>query len=363
MQFKDIIGQEEVKALILKSAREGRMPHAQLFWGGEGIGKLALALATIQYVNCEHPTDKDSCGECPSCRLISGLTHPDVHFAFPIYKIKSDRDSLCDDFLADWREMVLKSPYFNLRQWMKSIDGDEKGGTIYTAESSEISRKLSLKSLSAKYKSLIIWLPEKMQTQCANKLLKLIEEPPAGTLFFLISENPQQLLPTITSRTQALHIKNLTEDELKTVFPEDVARIAGGNIIKAREISDGMEETRQLVQRYRNLMAIVFTKDLVALKEFAEEAAASRAGTLEFLTYAGGITREAFIANLCNPELNYRTADESAFTEKFKRFVTVNNIEGIIDNITRAHRDIERNSDITLTMFDLGLQLLTLIKK
>lgn len=363
MQFKDIIGQEETKSLIIKSVMEGRVPHAQLFWGGEGTGKLALAIATVQYINCEHPGESDSCGECPSCRLISQLIHPDVHFAFPIFKVKSDRDSLCDDFLPEWREMVKASPYFNLRQWMTAIGGEGKNGDIYTSESSEISRKLSLKSLNAKYKSLIMWLPERMQTQCANKLLKLIEEPPEKTLFFLVSENPQALLPTITSRSQALHIKSIATEELGKVFNADVARIAGGNYIKATEIAGGMEETKAKVQRYRNLMAIVFTKDLVALKAFADEAAASRAGTLEFLSYAGSITREAFIANLCNPDLNYRTADEAAFTEKFKRFVTVDNIERIVENINRAYRDIERNSNIKLTIFDLGLQLLTLIKK
>ncbi|MBR4483270.1 MAG: DNA polymerase III subunit delta, partial [Paludibacteraceae bacterium] len=156
MQFRDIIGQDEVKALIIKSIKKGRIPHAQLYWGGEGVGKLALALATVQYINCEHPTDTDSCGECESCRLIAKLSHPDVHFVFPIVKDGS-KSAYCDDFMPQWREMMLRSPYFNMHEWMQEINDSGKIGTIYTTESEAIARKLSLKSLKAQFKAVIIW--------------------------------------------------------------------------------------------------------------------------------------------------------------------------------------------------------------
>lgn len=363
MRFKDIIGQQEVKSLITKSIDEGRIPHAQLFWGGQGVGKLALAIATVQYINCQHRSNGDSCGECESCRQISKLSHPDLHFAFPIVKKDGASSAHCDEFLNEWRDMISESPYFNLHQWMGRINEAGKVGSIYVSECEAISRKLNLKSFNSEYKSLIIWMPERMQEQGANKLLKLIEEPPAKTLFFLVSEQPEMLLPTITSRTQALHIRNIATADMETVFPENIARMSGGDYIKAKDLMDSQGDTALLVKRYRELMLYVFQKDLIRLKEFANQAADSRERTLEFLNYSCNITREAFIANLCNPQLCYRSNEEELFTEKFKKFVNESNVERIIENLTLAYRDIERNANIKLTMFDLGLQLFTLIKK
>ncbi len=360
MQFRDIIGQEEVKALIIKSVKEGRIPHAQLYWGGEGVGKLALALATVQYINCEHPTDSDSCGECESCRLIAKLSHPDVHFVFPIVK-EGSKSAYCDDFMPQWREMTLRSPYFNMHEWMQEISESGKIGTIYTTESEAIARKLSLKSLKARFKAVIIWLPELMQEAGANKLLKLLEEPPEDTLFLLVSEQPERVLGTIASRTQSLHIKSIAVDALSRVFPADVARLSGGNYVKARELSEARSDAAEMTSRYRNLMLSAFRKDLVALRDIAEEAAKSREECLEFLNYAARITRETFIANLCTPQLCYRTESEAAFIEKFKKFVDETNVEQITDNITQASMDIERNANIKITVFDMGLQLFTLI--
>lgn len=360
MQFSDIIGQDDVKALIIKSVKEGRIPHAQLYWGGEGVGKLALAIATVQYINCEHPTDTDSCGECESCRLIAKLSHPDVHFVFPIVKDGS-KSAYCDDFMPQWRDMVLRSPYFNMHEWMQEINDSGKIGTIYTTESEAITRKLSLKSLKARFKAVIIWLPELMQEAGANKLLKLLEEPPEDTLFLLVSEHPERVLGTITSRSQALHIKSIATEALSKAFPADVARLSGGNYVKAREIAEASSETADMTARYRRLMLSAFKKDLVALRDIADEASASREECLEFLNYAARITRETFIANLCNPQLSYRTESEAAFIEKFRKFVDETNIESITDHITQASLDIERNANIKITVFDMGLQLFTLI--
>lgn len=360
MQFKDVIGQKEAKELITKSIREGRIPHAQLYWGGEGVGKLALALATVQYINCEHPTDTDSCGECESCRLIAKLSHPDVHFVFPIVKTGS-KNAFCDEFMPHWRDLVLHSPYFNMHEWMQEINNNGKVGTIYTTESEAIARKLSLKSLKARFKTVIIWLPELMQEEGANKLLKLLEEPPEGTLFLLVSEQPERMLGTIASRTQSLHIKSIDVEDLGKVFPANVARLSGGNYVKARELVEARSNATEMTSRYRNLMLSAFRKDLVALRDIAENAAKSREECLEFLKYAARITRETFIANLCNPQLCYSTDSEAAFIEKFKKFVDVTNIEQITEHITQASLDIERNANIKITVFDMGLQLFTLI--
>ncbi len=362
MKFSDVIGQEEVKRLLIRNIREGRIPHAQLLWGGEGVGKLALAIAVVQYINCEHPTDTDSCGECESCRLISKLSHPDLHFVFPIVK-EGSKSTYCDDFMPQWREQIEETPYFNLHQWMQKINESGKIGYIYTSESEAISEKLSLKSFSAKYKSTIIWLPERMQDTAANKLLKILEEPPADTLFFLVSEHPEHLLSTITSRTQALKIKNIDRKSLTSVFSEDIARLSGGNYIKAKELLNSQGVTEDFITRYRNLMVYVFKRDLAQLKDFADDASASRENCIEFLNYACHITREAFIANICNANLNYRSAAEVKFTENFKKFINESNIENILDLFTKASEDIERNGNIKLVMFDLGINLMTQIKK
>lgn len=360
MQFKDVIGQDDVKALIIKSVKDGRIPHAQLYWGDEGVGKLALALATVQYINCEHPTDTDSCGECESCRLISRLTHPDLHFVFPITKDGSKSVS-CDSFLPQWREMILRSPYFNMHEWMQEINESGKIGTIYTAESEVIAKKLSTTSLKAKYKSAIIWLTEEMQEAGANKILKLLEEPPADTLFILVSEHPELVLSTIRSRTQSIHIKRIDTEKLTAHFPEKIARLSGGSYIKARELMKESSATSEMTARYRLLMLCAFQKNLVKLREVAEEASKSREECLVFLDYAAKITRETFIANLCNPTLTYMTDSEAAFAEKFRKFIDESNIERIIEHITQASLDIERNANIRIAFFDMGLQLFTLI--
>ena len=206
MQFKDIIGQESVKRRLRESVREGRVPHAQLFCGPSGVGKLQLAIAYAQYLACPNRTEEDSCGECPSCRQISQLQHPDLHFAFPITTADGLDKPVCDDFLALFRRMVLERGYFDMDDWHGLLNDELKGVQtkqllIYERESSEILRKLSLMSFGEGYKTMIIWLPEKMNETCANKLLKILEEPPEQTLFVLVSDEPQRLLPTTTAST------------------------------------------------------------------------------------------------------------------------------------------------------------------
>ena len=217
MQFKDIIGQESIKQRLRQSVKEQRIPHAQLLYGEPGIGKLQLAIAYAQYLACPNRTEEDSCGVCPSCLQYQKLQHPDLHFAFPIYKEKSNRDSVCNDFMGQFREIVLQKGYFSLNDWYAHIGAETKQGVIYEAESSEILRKLSLKAFGNGFKTMIIWLPEKMHNACANKLLKIIEEPPEGTLFLLVSEDPSLLLPTILSRTQQFKVPRLEE---KTITKE-----------------------------------------------------------------------------------------------------------------------------------------------
>ncbi len=239
MLLKDIIGQQAVKRELCHSVQEGKIPHALLLSGSAGVGKLPLALAFAQYVACKHRTDTDACGVCPTCLQYSKLQHPDLHFAFPIVKVDKGAE-VCDDYLNDFREMVRSNPYCDPDDWTMAMGAEKKQSLIYEKESSEIQRKLSLKSFADGYKVMIVWQPEKMHIACANKLLKLLEEPPEMTLFLFVSEHPEQLLPTIISRLRPLPIPRLTDEEIVEALTRqgvvsnpqqahDVARLAGGS--------------------------------------------------------------------------------------------------------------------------------------
>lgn len=361
MLFREIIGQENLKAHLINSVKENRIPHALLLWGNEGCGKLALALATAQYLQCENRQEHDSCGVCPTCRLMQNLTHPDLHFAFPITKEGSK--TVCNDFMNSWREKVIENPYFSYKEWINTIS-NEKQGLIYSNESEEILRKLSLKSYSNGYKIMIIWLAEKMHETCANKLLKLIEEPPENTIFILISEQPDIILPTIISRSQMIHVPVIDEVSLSKVVGNNIAHIANGNYIKALELSKEEYSNTDNLENYRSLMLCAYSKDLLTLRNWTESMASrSREYIKDFLSYTQFITRECFIAHLQNSSLNYMISSEQAFSDKFKRFLTVDNIENIMELFNKASRDISQNVNTKIVLFDLGINLMTQIKK
>ncbi len=251
--FSDIIGQHTIKERLIRSVREQRIPHAQLLHGPVGVGKLALAIAFAQYISCRNRTETDACGVCPSCVKYKQLAHPDLHFVFPIIKPPGKTSTVCDDFLADFRKMFTNNPYFSVNDWYEKIGEGAKQGMIYSNESSEIIRKLSLKTYESEYKVMIIWLPELMNVDCANKLLKILEEPPEFTVFLLVTNNPDENLTTILSRTQHLKVQGLEEHEiveaLISQFPdskrtdiENAARVAGGSFLQARKL---LTETKE----------------------------------------------------------------------------------------------------------------------
>ena len=216
MLFKDIIGQEATKRQLRQAVREGRIPHAQLFTGISGIGKLQLALAYAQYLNCPHRTEEDSCGTCPTCLQYQHLQHPDLHFVFPIV----GSDEVCDNFLEPWRKIILEQHYFDLDDWHEALGIENKQSMIYEKESGEILHKLSLKAYGDGYKIMIIWQPEKMNASSANKLLKILEEPAPKTVFILVSEHPEKLLSTIQSRVQTILIPRLETETIAAALQQ-----------------------------------------------------------------------------------------------------------------------------------------------
>ena len=263
MRFCDIVGQQEVKRQLCQAVQDGRIAHAQLFTGLSGVGKLPLALAYAQYVACPNRTDTDSCGVCPTCLQYQKLQHPDLHFAFPI--VKTDSGDVCDEFIENFRNIILENRYFDLDDWYHALGVETKQGMIYEKESSEILRKLSLKSFGDGFKVMIIWQPEKMNATCANKLLKLLEEPPTKTLFLLVSEHPELLLSTILSRTQEIRVPRLSEETIAAGLQKEyawledkdaqsIAHMANGSYLTAIKIMNDSADNQTYFDDFVSLM-------------------------------------------------------------------------------------------------------------
>lgn len=369
MFFKDIIGQQETKERLLQEVKENRVPHAKLICGSEGIGKMALAIAYARYICCTNRNETDACGYCPSCVKFNKLIHPDVHFAFPTINNKK----VCDDYMPEWRAFVLRNPYFNIAQWLTEIKADNKQAVIYSNESDELIKKLNFKALQGGYKVAIIWLPERFQIACANKLLKLLEEPPAKTLFLLVSEAPEMLLPTIQSRVQRLNVRPIANEEIAQVLREKyqieeqasftIAHLANGNLIKAMETIHLNEENALFFELFINLMRLSYQRKIKEMKQWSEKVAdLGRERQKKFLEYCQRMIRENFIYNFHRPEMTFLTPDEQQFATRFAPFVNERNIMGIMDELSEAQQHIEQNVNAKMVFFDFSLKMIVLLK-
>lgn len=372
MFFKDIIGQEEVKEQLISSVKKGIIPHARLFCGPEGIGKLSLAISYAQYLNCLDPQDNDSCGKCSSCLKYKKLAHPDLHFVFPV--IKKDKKEVCDDYISEWRAFVGDHHYFSLSQWLAYVGAENAQGMIYAKESEEIIRKLSLKIYEAKYKTMIIWLPEKMHEACANKLLKIIEEPYDKTVFLLVSNTPDQIITTIQSRCQRVNIHNIEEsaivDALKSEYnitPEDavsVAHIANGSYLKAIETISLDEEHKFFFNLFVQMMRSSYARSIKDIKAIANEiATVGRERQKNFLVYCQRMIREYFVSNLKHSEMIYLNQEENRFGTRFAPFINEKNIIDFTAELALAERHIEQNVNAKMVFFDLCLKITMLLKR
>ena len=381
MRFCEIVGQAGVKRQLCQAVRDGRIAHAQLFTGISGVGKLGLALAYAQYIACPHRTDEDSCGVCPSCLQYQKLQHPDLHFAFPI--VKESQSDVCDTYVERFRNMVLENIYFDLEDWYRVLGVETKQGMIYDNESSEMLRKLSLKSFGDGYKVMVIWQPEKMNAYCANKLLKLLEEPPVKTLFLLVSEYPEQLLSTILSRVQEVRVPRLSEEMMADYLQKEyawlsekdawnVSHMANGSYLTALRAMSESEDNKgyfdDFVSLMRNAWLVGQKKDygaLLKLRQWSLEMADSKVGREKqkaFLQYAQRQIRENYIYNLACPEMNYQTEKEREFSVRFAPFIHEGNVEKMMDELSKAEQQIGQNGNAKIIFFDLCLQMIVLVK-
>jgi DNA polymerase-3 subunit delta' len=378
MFFRDVIGQQDVIERLIKDAQAGTVPHALLFCGPEGVGKLQTAIAFARYLLCrDKGNGADSCGTCPSCVKMDKLVHPDLHFVFPVInKSKTaGRSTVSDDEIATWRETVLEQQYFGFEEWLSAIDADNKQASIFVTESEQILSKLSLKSVEGGYKIMIIWHAEKMNQQCANSLLKLLEEPPAGTIFILTTDAPEQMLETILSRTQRIDFKRIPEQEITErlqgpgyqLDPETaqkISHLSGGSWLKAISTLRINTESEEFFDYFTQLMRLAYGRRLKDLKLWADNiAGGGREWQKRFLAYCQRMIRENFICNFHNPELNYMTEQERQFSVRFSPFVNEKNIIGLMDTLSDAQRDIEQNVNSKMVFFDLSLKTIMLMKQ
>lgn len=373
MFFNDIIGQFEIKHRLVRSVKEERVSHAQMFTGPEGTGKLALALAYAQYISCRNRGENDSCGTCPSCHKYQKLAHPDLHFVFPIFN-PPKKKPVCDDYLKQWREKVLANPYFDLSDWLKFINAGNAQGEIYERESEIILRKLSLKSFESEFKVMVVWLPEKMHPACANKLLKIIEEPPSKTLFLLISEDEEAVLSTIRSRTQLNYVPFIDPDSLRGALQQnevisaekidEAVKLSGGSYIKALSYLEPGEDELYFFTKFQEMMRYAFKREVMQLIYWAEEMAAiGRDRQKAFFSHALHLIREYFVMNLKNRDLNYLRADEREWGSKFAPYINERNILQFTEEFELGIKHISANGNPRIIFLDTALKMVLLIKR
>ncbi|MBN2484632.1 MAG: DNA polymerase III subunit delta [Bacteroidales bacterium] len=374
MQFKKVIGQEKVKQQLAASVKQGRIPHAQMFFGPEGCGSLPLAVAYAQFISCTNPSEDDSCGTCASCHKYEKLAHPDLHFAFPVNTSKEvGKDPVSDDYISQWRGQLLANPYFRSNQWYNLIGIENKQGLISKNESELIIRKLSLKSFESDYKILILWLPENMNATSANMLLKLIEEPPEKTVFLLVSEDPNEVLLTISSRTQPVKLNQIDKPPMVKALTENygqnteqanhIARLANGNFISALELIEQSEENKFNFAKFTAIMRLCYQRNIPEINSWVEEMAGSgRENLKSFFVYSLRLIRENFIMNLKNNDLVYLSPAEEEFSKKFHPFINGRNIVSIYSEFNSASADIERNANAKIVLFDMALKIVKFIR-
>ena len=370
MRFADVIGQQELKRHLAQSVDRGRISHAQLFTGAAGTGALPLAIAYAQYLNCPNRKDGDSCGVCPSCQQTAALAHPDLHFVFPVNKQgkKSGEVVLSAEFMPQWRECVASTAgYFTPQQWYDRLDlGKTLRGMISAKEADEIIRRLSFKSFESEYKIMLIWLPETMNDEAANKILKILEEPWEKTIFLMVSERPDLLLSTIISRTQEVAVPRLTVEDLMPMVEGDeqqrrnTARLAAGDLIEMRRLTGGEEEAvrRESFDLFCRLMRLSYNDKHLELIDWADEVATlTREQQRSMLRHAARLLRESYMLHAGLGQISYLWGEEAAFCNKFAPFIGNQNIEFLIGEIEQAMRQVSQNGNprIIFTHFALAV--------
>ena len=378
MDFSDVIGQDAVSNRLVQMVKEDRLPHALLFCGPEGTGKMALAMAFACYLLAGDETGDAVPTSVSNARaMLRQWEHPDLHFSYPTIKLpgmSSEHQPVSSDFAKEWHDLIMQGAYFTMNQWMKQMGATTQQAIITGAESDELARVLALKSSQGGYKVAIIWRPERMNLTSANKLLKLLEEPPQGTVFLMVSEEPEKLLETSVSRTQRIDVKRIDDEAVEQALiarrgidadaAHRIARIAHGSWLKALESLDTGNESREFLNMFQMLMRLCYLRNVKDLKRWSEVMAGyGREKERRMLVYFQQQVRENFMFNFRNPELNYMTLEEENFAKNFARFINEANVIEINELFQRAGRDIGQNANAKIVLYDMALKLIVLLLK
>lgn len=376
MQFKEIIGHQDVKKRLIDSVKDGRISHAQLFLGPEGCGNLPLAIAYAQYISCTDKQENDSCGICESCVKFQKLVHPDLHFVFPVAssaEVKTKPTS--NQYISQWREAILEEPYLSLANWQNRIETGNKQLLISKNESEAILKTLSLKTYESEYKTMIIWYPERFNIASGNKLLKIIEEPPSKTLFILVAQDNEQVLQTILSRTQLVKIGRIEETVLQTELEKKynlessvahkIAHQSDGNYITAQKLIEHSTTEEEFHELFKVWMRSAFKGEVAGLITWSENMASAAFGRekqKQFLKYALHLFRESLIKNYGDPEMERTTNSELKFLSNFAPYIHGANCIEIIELFNNASYHIERNANPKILFLDISLKLTKLLR-
>ena len=377
MQFSEILGNIKLKKQLINSVQHNRIAHAQMFFGEKSSPKLLLALSYAKYINCQNKSLDDSCGYCPSCTKYQNLTHPDLHLVFPVLLIKNNKRPTSDDFVADWRSEVLKNPFIDLSVWFDTFSNENKTGKtgyIYTQEIESLNKKLLLKHYESEFRVVLIWLPENMQANTSNKLLKLLEEPPQKTIFLLVSENTNLILKTIISRVQIIKIPKYNSIEIEGFLKEKfssrngeevkkIISLTGGNLSLSVQMLHNESFENKNFEEYQNWMRLCYSSNILETTKWVNNRAAKgRRSHSIFLLYSLKMIRNCLVFQFFDKNKLFITKDEKLFLTKFHPFVHENNIMQITHLLEESVKNIERNANPKIIFYELSLQFMKLLK-
>lgn len=372
MLFSEIIGQKEAKAKLVSLVKDNRLPHALMLHGPAGTGKLALAVALAQYLSCTDRQEGDACGRCPSCIKFTRLVHPDLHFVYPIVKTGNEKDVISETKAEQWREAFLEDFYITEESWYESLGAENKQGAISVKESESIISKLNFKPYESDYRMMVIWLPEKMNPSTANKLLKLIEEPPPDTHIIMVSEHTDRIINTILSRTQLLHIPPLEAADIRDgligrfeadpQLAEDAARRAGGDYSMALKTFREDEHELMYFELFTTLMRLAYGRKILEINDWVEQVATiGRERQKQLMDYSLRLIRENFMLHLEHENLNYMSSKEAEFSTRFSAFIHEGNVYELVEAFNLAGNHIAANGSPRLVFLDLGISVIKLL--
>lgn len=374
MRFRDIIGHKEIRQKLIRVIQDQRVSHAQLFTGPEGCGKLAMAIAYAQYVNCQDKQEDDSCGICSSCLKFEKLVHPDLHFMYPVATTKEITGKpISINFIKQWRSFLFSNNYYvGLNDWYEAIEIEKKQGSINVYDCNDLLKTLSYTTYEAEYKVMIIWMVEKLHHAAAPKLLKILEEPPDKTLFILVSEKPEQIMSTIISRTQIVRIPKIANDEMEDYIgrttsltpaeSQKICSLSEGNYLDARRILKGDDDVSHF-QFFRQWMRSCYSVNLREIKKTTDEfAVMGRERQKQFFSFSLKIIRDCLLSHFKNDRILILEGEELEFINKFSPYIHHGNGAEFSEKLNSSYSQIERNANPSILFLNLSLKFAGLLR-